>query len=576
MSVCLRIGEAISASCSASWASTRATPSEARAPLPGDDIIANPTTVWNRGITIDASPSKIWPWLVQMGFGRAGFYVPRWVDRLLWRVPAANSNVLLPQFQRISVGDVVADGPDYLAYWRVKVVEPERALVYWTRRHPWRGAAVDPTDAGALTRREEDLMAGGTYAECSWGFYLTEVAPRRTRLVIRTRAVSAPEWLRRMPYGLVDAFLSHAELNNIKRRAESGQSAAATNPPVLHAIWSGPADESMRTKSPTVGVARTVRVAAVQTPAAHSVAAGLEHATVLVEQAAARGAQLVLLPELMATRYIFTTQMWDSAEPAEGPTAQWLRDNARRLGIWLGTSYLEASGEDFFNTFVLAGPTGEEAGRVRKQTPAMYEPWFFRGQAGTHVIDTELGTIGVGICNDNHRSYLPALLQLGGADIVLMPHCWPLPTRPKGLVSAGDLRRWHEIQTGLAPLYAKLLGVPAVFVNKVGPYASPAPVRWLPSAVDLAFPGHATIADSDGRVLAQLSDAEGVITATVTLDPSRKPATRPQTFGRFVYPAGRAGTLTLLPAWLFSHVYAHNQERRRRARMVSGQTVTQR
>lgn len=323
-------------------------------------------------------------------------------------------------------------------------------------------------------------------------------------------------------------------------------------------------------ESSSAGVtSSSVRVAAVQTPSAQSVSAGLRHATPLVERAAAQGARLVLLPELMATRYVFTADMWDSAEPAQGPTVQWLRGIARRFGIWLGTSYLEACGDDFFNTFVLATPDGDEAGRVRKQTPAMYEPWFFRGQPGSHVIYTELGTIGVGICNDNHRSYLPSQLQIGGADLVLMPHCWPLPIRPKGAVSARDLSRWHEIQTGLAPLYAKLLGVPAIFVNKVGPYASPGPVRWLPSATDMRFPGHATIADSDGSVVARMLNAEGVITATVTLDPSRKRAGTPPTFGRFVYPAGPAGPLSLFPAWLFGHVYAHSEERRRRARMVS-------
>lgn len=327
----------------------------------------------------------------------------------------------------------------------------------------------------------------------------------------------------------------------------------------------------MNANSAPRGVSSTIRVAAIQTPAAQDVEGGLKHATPLVGRAAARGAQLVLLPELMATRYVFTAEMWDSAEPDHGSTVQWLRDTARHLGIWLGTSYLEACGEDFFNTFVLATPSGEEAGRVRKQTPAMYEPWFFRGEPGSHVITSELGTIGVGICNDNHRSYLPSLLQRGGVDLVLMPHCWPLPIRAKGAVSQRDLRRWHDIQTGLAPLYARLLGVPAIFVNKVGPYASPAPVRWLPAATDMAFPGHATIADSDGRVAAQLTDTEGMITATVTLDPNRKQVAPPKTFGRFVYPPGPAGALTLLPAWLFEHVYAHNRERRRRARSVSGQ-----
>ena len=215
---------------------------------------------------------------------------------------------------------------------------------------------------------------------------------------------------------------------------------------------------------------RALRVAAVQTAAVKSVREGLERATPLVEKAADQGAELVLLPELMAVHYIFTEEIWDSAEPACGATVHWLKESARRLGIWLGTSFLEADGDDFFNTFVLMRPDGEEAGRVRKQTPAMFEPWFFRGESGSHVIDTELGRIGVGICNDNHRSYLPALLQAGGADLVLMPHCWPIWTEPSGAVSQRDIERWHSIQTGLAPLYARLLGIPAVFVNKVGPY----------------------------------------------------------------------------------------------------------
>jgi hypothetical protein len=218
MTVCQRVVEAVAAR--RAFDRTGVTADEARAALPGDEIIPDPTTIWNRGITIEASPSEVWPWLVQMGYGRAGFYVPEWIDHLLWRVPAANSTVLLPRFQHLAVDDVVADGPDFMAYWRVRIVDPERALVYWTRRHPWRGVAVDPTDAGALTEREAALVAGGTYAECSWGFYLSEVAPRRTRSVIITRAVSSPAWLRRMPYGLVDAFLSHAELGNIKRRVE--------------------------------------------------------------------------------------------------------------------------------------------------------------------------------------------------------------------------------------------------------------------------------------------------------------------------------------------------------------------
>jgi hypothetical protein len=214
---------------------TRATAEEAGRARRGDDIITDPTIVWNRGITIAARPVDVWPWLVQMGYGRAGFYVPEWVDRLLWRVPATNSSVLLPDLQDLVVDDIVADGPDFMAYWRVRIVDPPRALVYWTLRHPWRGAPVNPRDPKALARRERGLVAGGTYVECSWGFYLNEYSPGRTRLVIRTRAISSPAWLRRMPYGLVDAYLSHAELSNIKRRVENaagcgGRRASFTTP----------------------------------------------------------------------------------------------------------------------------------------------------------------------------------------------------------------------------------------------------------------------------------------------------------------------------------------------------------
>ena len=81
--------------------------------------------------------------------------------------------------------------------------------------------------------------------------------------------------------------------------------------------------------------ATTMRVAAVQTPAAESVLSGLQRAEPLVKDAASQGAELVLLPELMAVRYVFTEEMWDSAEPAHGPTrrvAQGHRPHASDLG----------------------------------------------------------------------------------------------------------------------------------------------------------------------------------------------------------------------------------------------------
>ena len=67
----------------------------------------------------------------------------------------------------------------------------------------------------------------------------------------------------------------------------------------------------------------------------------------------------------------------------------------------MGTSFLEAEREHFFNTFVLIKPDGQEAGRVRKQSSALFEFFFVKGHGGPHVLDTEFGKVGVGICYEN-------------------------------------------------------------------------------------------------------------------------------------------------------------------------------
>jgi hypothetical protein len=90
-----------------------------------------------------AGPPQVWPWLVQMGYGRGGFYAPEWIDRYFWRIGGHNANQLLPECQQVTVGDIIADAPAMPAYWQDKGVEP-RALVYWSRRHPWARPAARP------------------------------------------------------------------------------------------------------------------------------------------------------------------------------------------------------------------------------------------------------------------------------------------------------------------------------------------------------------------------------------------------------------------------------------------------
>ena len=84
----------------------------------------------------------------------------------------------------------------------------------------------------------------------------------------------------------------------------------------------------------------------------------LAHAEAFIKQAASEGAELVLLPELMPGGYLLTEDIWKTAEKFDGPSIAWLKRTASRYAVYLGMSFAEADGPDFFNSFVLATPQG--------------------------------------------------------------------------------------------------------------------------------------------------------------------------------------------------------------------------
>ena len=314
--------------------------------------------------------------------------------------------------------------------------------------------------------------------------------------------------------------------------------------------------------------ARALRVAAVQMESKNGlIRENLERAASLVDGAAQEGAKLILLPEFMTTGYLFTNEIWNAGEPQEGPTVKWLRENSKRLGVWLGTSFLEAEGEDFFNTFVLVAPDGKEAGRVRKQTPAIFEAFFFKGDAGSHVIETELGKIGVGICYENQLAYMPQMMCSQSVDLVLMPHSAPTPMQ--NFFFSKKLVEIYNSELGAcAQRTARRLGAPAVMVNKCGPWQSPLP--GLPLFQDSSFPGLSTIVDSDGSVKAGLGEEEGVIVGDVTLDPARKTGKPGQCFGRWAYQGPWLRNVWRAVEFFGGRSYSKSSERKRKAREISG------
>jgi hypothetical protein len=150
----------------------RATTAERSKPLPGDDLISDPIGAVNHAITIRRPPHDVWPWLAQMGSGRAGWYSYDFIDNGGHR----SAERILPEFQHVAVGIVFPALPGAKDVFVVAQSEPERSLV--------------------LTWRLPD----GRF-QTTWAFVLEQPQPDQTRLIVRGRVASGYR-----PYGLPQWF----------------------------------------------------------------------------------------------------------------------------------------------------------------------------------------------------------------------------------------------------------------------------------------------------------------------------------------------------------------------------------
>ncbi len=316
-----------------------------------------------------------------------------------------------------------------------------------------------------------------------------------------------------------------------------------------------------------------LRVAAVQAVSRNGdVEGNLRRASRLVERAANSGAKLVVCPEFLATGYAFERTIWKDAEHRDGPTERWLRAMAKTHAVTIGASYLEVQGEDFFNTFTLVDPDGVVCGRVRKESLPAFEGWFCRSSRESKTIDTRLGRVAVGICQDSHTSRFMARMVSDAPDILLMPHSGPC---------VGPLRftdaMTRELLGGVAEHYASTFGIPTVMVNKAA-LAREADVRTRIPIVPLLqlrmrFPGLSTICDASGAVVGRLNDAEDVICGDVRLDRDRKRSGVVPPEGYWARPPPRVPRLSAAFFRAFElagkTVYAASRARRRAARSVA-------
>jgi len=207
---------------------------ERAAYLPGDELIAAPSVQTDHAVTIEAPPGAVWPWLVQMGWGRAGWYTARWVDRLLFPANGPSAERIVPELQDIAIGTFIPDGPpETECGLHVVGLETERALVLRSNSHlplSWRDRAR---------------------LDWTWSFVLTPLeGGRRTRFHFRSRWITSPWWLTlggRLVIVPADFVMSRDMLRGVRRRAERrprGGGPGDTRPK---------ADERRRTRGGTPG-----------------------------------------------------------------------------------------------------------------------------------------------------------------------------------------------------------------------------------------------------------------------------------------------------------------------------------
>lgn len=254
----------------------------------------------------------------------------------------------------------------------------------------------------------------------------------------------------------------------------------------------------------------------------------LAKAAVYIKEAAKQGAQLILLPELLPYGYGLNESVWDGAESMQGSSVSWLTAQAKQYRAYIGFTFLEADGENFYNAFVLADPQGNIAGRVRKSPAPAVESYFYKRGQDQHFIDTALGRIGVNICYEVLLYERVNELYEANIDLYLQPSA---AGRPKPFIP-GDIARMEKTLINARTAHYQALGVPIVMANRVGKLAGRLP--GIMGSIQSSFLGGSYISDSDGTILKQMDQhrEEGVIVAHVTLNPRHKAQTPPKRYGK--------------------------------------------
>lgn len=252
-----------------------------------------------------------------------------------------------------------------------------------------------------------------------------------------------------------------------------------------------------------------ITVAALQLAFSNDIDANIANVTRLVREAHAKGAQVILPPELFEGEYFCRVEdegLFANAKPVgEHKAVLAMQALAAELKVHIPTSFFEADGPHYYNSLAMIGSDGKVQGVYRKSHipdgPGYEEKFYFRpGNTGFKVWDGPAAKIGVGVCWDQWYPETARAMMLMGAQLLFYPTA--IGSEPHD-TSLDTARLWRRAMVG----HAVSNVVPVIAANRVG------------TEHDQTFYGTSFICDERGDILAELDrEEEGVITATLDLD----------------------------------------------------------
>ena len=260
---------------------------------------------------------------------------------------------------------------------------------------------------------------------------------------------------------------------------------------------------------------REITVAATQMACSWDSAANLDRAEGLVREAAARGAQVILLQELFETPYFCPDQkqeLFALARPfADNPVIARFSALAKELGVVLPVSFFERANNAHYNALAMVDADGAVLGLYRKSHipdgPGYQEKFYFNpGDTGFRVWDTAYGRLGAGICWDQWFPECARAMALQGAEILFYPTA--IGSEPQD-PSLNSRDHWQRAMQG----HAAANMVPLVASNRIGEEQA--------EAATMRFYGASFIADATGAKVAEAEAEQGVLTATFDLEAIR-------------------------------------------------------